>query len=449
VNPPDENPLKDSNDSIPANTAGGPKEKWKNILKKSGQTLESPISPVDGEDMVTSEYEIKKTFNGEVFKNPYILDPGDYKTKEDLFDALRHWWIFRYRKGEKTIKDRIRYARNMSEHPLFPVDWLNLNPNQVIAYLEYKEYHEYENGRGKHQIRNEWKTVKTIAKAFGVDAEIWGYIPPNPPSAKVRIIPLPHQVHAIVHRQYSTDKYTNALYQYILMHGFLLGFRPSELVIQKVSDVHIEDGYMIITETKKRSQERQVFPEKQLLSGHQYKSFKNWIDSWRPQVANQYSGDFLYLQPNGRPYTVNYLRKVLAPSVKEIWSQYSLYTMRHWCAIARLIKDYVDRGTWDKTDIQDWLGHEKVGTTDQYTKFAKKYYLNAQYDWIKAILKYHAKRMVGVNGKKSINPQKGPVSNRFTGENVYAPVGIRTRVEASKGPHDWPLHHRSIVYVFK
>lgn len=24
-----------------------------------------------------------------------------------------------------------------------------------------------------------------------------------------------------------------------------------------------------------------------------------------------------------------------------------------------------------------------------------------------------------------------------------APVGIRTRVEASKGPHDWPLHHRS------
>jgi hypothetical protein len=29
---------------------------------------------------------------------------------------------------------------------------------------------------------------------------------------------------------------------------------------------------------------------------------------------------------------------------------------------------------------------------------------------------------------------------------MYAPVGIRTRVEASKGPHDWPLHHRSIVY---
>lgn len=24
-----------------------------------------------------------------------------------------------------------------------------------------------------------------------------------------------------------------------------------------------------------------------------------------------------------------------------------------------------------------------------------------------------------------------------------APDGIRTRVEASRGPHDWPLHYRS------
>ena len=34
------------------------------------------------------------------------------------------------------------------------------------------------------------------------------------------------------------------------------------------------------------------------------------------------------------------------------------------------------------------------------------------------------------------------VSNRRKNEKG-APVGIRTRVEASKGPHDWPLHHRS------
>jgi hypothetical protein len=39
------------------------------------------------------------------------------------------------------------------------------------------------------------------------------------------------------------------------------------------------------------------------------------------------------------------------------------------------------------------------------------------------------------------------VSNRRKNEKS-APVGIRTRVEASKGPHDWPLHHRS-VFIFE
>ena len=27
---------------------------------------------------------------------------------------------------------------------------------------------------------------------------------------------------------------------------------------------------------------------------------------------------------------------------------------------------------------------------------------------------------------------------------VSAPAGIRTRVSASKGPNDWPLHYRSL-----
>lgn len=44
--------------------------------------------------------------------------------------------------------------------------------------------------------------------------------------------------------------------------------------------------------------------------------------------------------------------------------------------------------------------------------------------------------------KKTIFTNFLCVSNRRKNEKG-APVGIRTRVEASKGPHDWPLHHRS------
>ena len=31
---------------------------------------------------------------------------------------------------------------------------------------------------------------------------------------------------------------------------------------------------------------------------------------------------------------------------------------------------------------------------------------------------------------------------------MSAPDGIRTRVEASRGLHDWPLHHRSVIRAY-
>jgi len=171
-----------------------------------------------------------------------------------------------------------------------------------------------------------------VCKSICINTETWGYTPPSKPPAKVKIIPLPNTTHSIIHHRYSKDKYTNALFQYILMHGFVIGWRPSEIVIQKVGDVNIDDGYMVITETKKHNQLRQIFPEKDLMINPRRKCLKNWIDKWMPKVENQYSKDFLYLQPNGKPYTVDYLRKKLSPLVKDVWRPFSLYTMRHWCA---------------------------------------------------------------------------------------------------------------------
>jgi flagellar biosynthesis/type III secretory pathway M-ring protein FliF/YscJ len=61
----------------------------------------------------------------------------------------------------------------MSEQPIFPIN-----------YLEYREYVDYENKRGKHQIINEWKTIKTFAKAFGTDAKLWGIYTTKPTKSK-------------------------------------------------------------------------------------------------------------------------------------------------------------------------------------------------------------------------------------------------------------------------
>ena len=126
-------------------------------------------------------------------------------------------------KNKRTTRDRLRYAKKMAEHNVFPVNWFELNSNQIIAYPEYKEYQEYENKRGKYQIINEWNTVKTFAKSYDIDAKLWGYIPPSPPKAKVKKIPLPPTVHKLLHTRYTTNKYENALVTHTLIHSFHLG----------------------------------------------------------------------------------------------------------------------------------------------------------------------------------------------------------------------------------
>jgi site-specific recombinase XerD len=127
-----------------------------------------------------------------------------------------------------------------------------------------------------------------------------------------------------------------------------------------------------------------------MMTNPRRKSMKNWIEHWRPKVENQYSKDYLYLQPNGKPFTRAYLRKFLCQHVKQVWNYYHPYVMRHWCAVARLIKSKIETKKWDIWDVKEWLGHDKV-TTEGYVMYAKRYYRNASYDWIKAILKFHTK----------------------------------------------------------
>jgi integrase len=294
------------------------------------------------------KYEEKMLSSIEKFYNPYLLHTEDFNTQEELFKAIKQWWIYRYRKKESTIQDRLRYAKKMSEHPLFPVNWLEFNPIQIIRYLDHREYVDYNNERGKHQIINEWKTIKTFAKAFGVNADLWGYTPPSPPQAKVKQIPLPPTVHSLIHHRYSTNNYENALVSHILTHSFHIGWRPSELVIQNIDDVFLEEGYLIITETKKYNRRRQIWPDNIIMMSKQKKSLKNYIECWRPQVVNEHSGNYMYLQKNGKPFSSSQqLSTYLRMYVGEFYPGFHPYLWRHWCAIARLIRSKIETKHWD------------------------------------------------------------------------------------------------------
>ena len=194
----------------------------------------------------------------------------------------------------------------------------------------------------------------------------------------------------------------------------------------KTDDVIIDDkgrGSITITETKKRGSERTILPESFILSSSSHKSLKNWIDIWRPKVENQYSKDALYLQPDGKPFTVRHLGHKLSYQGKKIWPSFQPYDMRHWCAIARLIETKIETGDFDCFPVKNWLGHDELDTTDNYVHFAEMYYRQYKKSWIHNALR-SPKKARGKHKRKTRVCQNKATLLNFSPVGLYGPAEI-------------------------
>ncbi len=335
---------------------------------------------------------------------PIILDP----TKASFDDVAIHA-ILRQRMKKTTVAKRITYARYMEKHHA-PVDFRHPTYENFIRHMDYRE--QIENA-GFGALGHEWKTMRMFLRAYGLSK--WDYRPPSAPYYKVKVIPFPEQISEILRLTYSEDEYENALIQYILTHNFIIGWRiPSEPSIMKLSDVTIDDhdrGFIKITEPKKMNSTRIVTPV-EIMTNHRRKSFKNWIDSWRPKVANQYSKDFLYLKHDGTPFCKESLRMFLnrkaSPIIQTVIPKYHNYVARDFCAIARLIRTKIQTGSFDEFEVKEWLGHTKIQTTMCYIKDASHYYKLAPYDWINRVLK-----AASINSEENAEIRKGEKVGAF------------------------------------
>jgi integrase len=415
---------------------------------------------------VSRVYEIKKFLNVDESR-PKIddskliislhIDRSKYQTNEELYRAIRDWWVNTKDREPKTIESRIRYARSMAQHSIYPVDWFKFEPEQIINQLLYRRKFEYkEKGNltgnpnyGLVQLHNLWKTVRTFFEAFGIDISYWGYSSPSLPEAQVKIIPRPETVNQLMRFHYTNNKFENALIKTILTIGFHAGLRPEELIILKTGNIHFKEGYIIIKEQKKKNRERQVWVDNQILNSYRQNSLKNWVNIWRPLKAMEKSGDFLFIQKDGKPFpSEDALRMYLAPFVKPVWPYFKPKIMRDWSAIARLIRTKIETKKWDIRVVKNDLGHNFESTTEGYIRFAENYYRNDPYDWLRAVLKFHKtskhmlsliKQEYGPGQKipqKSINPKKGARLINFSPVEIYGPTGIRTPVSGSEGRQD-------------
>lgn len=378
---------------------------------------------------------------------PRIIDPVEYDTIEELLDACEIWWVRRYRKNVNTWIDYRRKLENMFDHQVYPVDPFNISSDQVVAQFDFIE-DEWRNkpgnenlDEGSYAVINKFKAIKALMRAFGKISEVedWNYIPPPAPDAKPRNIPPPKIVHNMMHYNYSTDPYEKRLYQYMITFGYMIGPRPSsELSTMKVTDFDEDEGMFTFWQPKvERWREVPLEDELSFLSNR--KSLKNWIDIWRPKVETSESEDFLFIQPNGRPFTEAFMAKKLREQATKVWPKFSPYSMRHWAATARLIKSKVRSGSFDIYEVCEYMDHSGISITKGYTKQAGKKYRLHQYDWIDALLKFHSKTINKIGeqqkGVKKINDYKRAKSqSRQTVKRQKRPIPFEIPSRTEYGP---------------
>jgi len=310
------------------------------------------------------------------------LKPGE-ATLEDIYIHAQ----LRQRLSPSTAIKRIRTLEYISNHPI-PIDISNPTYHDWIRHSDYREIIE----GATHALHNEWKAIKTLLTSYGITP--WNYQPPIIPEKTIYPIPHPDKVNQMIHNTYTPNKDKNRHLQYLLLFTYITGIRnPSEPCQLRLKDVDLENGTIIITETKKHRRRRMIKPTQQYMTGKNCKSLRYWIDKIRPRYINQHSQDYLWINYTGNPWTKNYLRKYLTQHIQPHYPEYKPYESRHWAATAKLIQEYIDsHGHWNQNKVSRYLGHTDVNTTNQYLDQAETWLEIAPYNWFSHVLNPHIKK---------------------------------------------------------
>lgn len=383
----------DSNVTYPDSNYLGEEHKTCKNKKKINPNI-GKQNPNIGEDLVKIAYELRKYLE--------LAGPSTINPKKTNFTEIENYLKIEERLSPETIRHTLNYLKNMELHNIVPIDLKDINPEQIRIHFKYRE--EIEN-ISPHVIKNNLKAIKRYLKACNINPDLIRYKPPITPKPKDRKVPKPETVRKLIYHNYSKDPYTNSLIQYLHTHNFLIGWRvPSEPTILKINDVDFETDTLTITEPKKGNRQRIIIPDDFIWTNTRNKSFKNWLDYWRPKVENQYSKDFVYLKPDGKPFTKDSLRVMLSKYTKSVWPDYHPYISRHWCAIARLLEYDLK-----VVPVKDWLGHDEIQTTMDYLKLARQYYNKKEKNWLLRSLR---------KLKQFVDRTKGLINQTFS----YIPI---------------------------
>lgn len=357
------------------------------------------------------------------------IRPETMSSHEELWATVQHHWTTIKRKDPGTIQKYLNYIKKAGQHPVVPINWLQPDPDQILAHLDYIEHQEK---TPVWHIKNTRRAFWAILEMMGYNPGLWGYTDPIAPPARMLILPSPDQVKTLFKAPYAPG-YLGVFTRHLLYAGFFIGSRPGELVTIRCSDVYPTEGYLIVHEHKKHGRAKQIFLPNDVIARSQRQSIRHYIDHIRPESES----DMLWLQENGRPWTTAYMRKTIHPLVQAVWSPFCFTTMRDWLATATVIRSKVESGAFEVREAQWQLGHGKTDSIEHYIGFAKQYYRRYPYDWLSYVLKpaismRGGKRRAagGSTPENRLIPQSQQ-EERGTGLEGFEPTASRLRADCS------------------
>ena len=367
-----------TNPANPNGLAGGINQEWRK-LEKTSQFVEQTEDIRNIMEAISSL--ISKTNRLDV---PEVLDAT---VSTDIDVSIHAYFIQRL--GLTTIKKRLCYKRYMESHEV-PVKFY---PPEYFNFVRHMRYRETQ-GAGFYALKHSKQTIMMFADAFGIVEQFKRYkLPKEPERPSNYDVPFPYIVAKYPTFQYypNAKSYDNKLFQSMHFHHWMVGYRaPSEMAIMKTSNVAIDfegNGTLSIVQPKRHGAIRKIVLSKSVLSSSVHKSFKNYIDNIRPKAESQYSKDFLYIQEDGKPFTIEHLGNKLSETGKMIYPSYHPYMPRHWCCIAKLIETKTETGHFDYFVVNGWMGHKGIQTTMDYVAPAGEYYRQYPHDWFGHALK--------------------------------------------------------------
>ena len=345
------------------NTLAGGNKKQCDILEKRRQSYINKILPKSGislEDLKSALENINRV------NTPIFLDPKN----ATWLDVACHGNA-RQNLEYTTIEKHLRTARFMEKHRV-PIDFRNLTVENVVRHFDYRI--EIENAT-RDALRHERDAIFMFLRAYKQFTDEWRkylILPKKCGGLKTPFVLMPSQVNKLYHGTFGSTIYDNVLGQTIVFTLINFGMRPpSEIINLDLENVNINKngaGYIWIIEDKKNGVERQYFPyDKKVLSSKVYRTPLNYINTWRPKVKNEHSGNALFLQPNGRRITGKWLTTHIVNRGKQILQEnkFKLYTCRHTFAT------YYYDWTKDIKEVARRLGHSKTDSVDHYIGICK------------------------------------------------------------------------------